>query len=266
MDDYILDRIRCDADHVINLAEQQKAIQHSGLKGRFRELLIDNVLAPWLPPYVVCGTGMIIAENNIKRQSTQDDIILYDKSICPPVLASNNAPEGVFLYNSVIARIEVKSTLTRDDIRKFIKSSLEISKLEFSVRPECPPGLQGAFNLLFAFNTDAQGEANPDYHLKRLIEEMVASKQDPVGGIVSMLCIPGKGFWKIGINNNKRIWQRLGSDDPRDHLAWFVGCISNSCFEQHALRQGRMPSTGIEAGIGMYLAHPFLQVDINEKK
>jgi len=266
MDTYILERLRCDAEHVIKLAKQQGEIEHLGLKGRFRELLIDNILAPWLPPYVTCGTGMIIAAENKKRQSTQDDVILYDNSLCPPVLASKNAPEGVFLFNSVIARIEVKSKLTRKDIRNFITSSQEIASLKFSVQEGCITELCGAFNLLFAFDSDAKGEDDCDFQIKRLYEEMEDSGLDPCNGMVSMLCIPGKGFWKIGQDKTaSREWQHLDSADPRDHITWFIGCVSNSCFEQHAKRQGRDPSKGVETGIGFYLDHPFSKAVIKKE-
>src|ERR1019366_1568850 len=135
MNDYLLNRLRNDAEHTLAQARNEAQLQHQGLKGRFRELLIDNLLASWLPPYVLCGTGMIIAAENPIRQNTQDDIIIYDKSLAPPILAStNHAPEGVFLLNSVIARIEVKSTLTRSDIRTFVRSSKEIAALRLTVQ------------------------------------------------------------------------------------------------------------------------------------
>jgi len=265
VDTYILGRLRCDADHVIDLARQQSTLVHSGLKGRFRELLIDNLLAPWLPPYVKCGTGMIIAAENKKRQSTQDDVILYDEALCPPVLASRSAPEGVFLLNSVLARIEVKSTLTRDGVSKFIDSSLDIALMKFTVVPGPRRFLFGAFNLLFAFASDAEGKNDRNFEVRRLCEEMEAHKQKPCTGVVSMLCVPGKGFWKIGEvgkdEKKRRAWEYLESEDPKDHLAWFVGCISNSCFQQHAVRQGRDPSAGIESGIGYYLDSPFAVVE-----
>jgi hypothetical protein len=89
MDSYILNRLRADASHVLELAKQQGELQHQGIKGRFRELLINNLLAPWLPPYCECGTGMIIqGDGNVYRDSTQDDIIIYDRSITPPILVS----------------------------------------------------------------------------------------------------------------------------------------------------------------------------------
>jgi hypothetical protein len=262
MDDYILSRLRIEAAHVITLAEHENRLQHSGLKGRFRELLIDNILTPWLPPYISCGTGMIIAAENKLRESTQDDIIIYDKSLVPPILASSHASEGVFLFNSVIARIEGKSTLRRIDVKDFIKSSLEIAEMKFTVVPNFTTKLESPFNLLFAFTSDAQGENDPDFELKRLCEVMAECNVDPKSGIVPMLCIPGKGFWKIGIDNNrKRVWQRLNSNSASDHLVWFVGCVSSSCFIEHAQRQGRNPSKGLEGGIGYYLPHPFVSVN-----
>jgi hypothetical protein len=168
--------------------------------------------------------GMIIAAENKRREFTQDDIILYDETLCPPVLASNNAPEGVFLFNSVIARIEVKSELTRSDIKNFVESSVEISNLQFSVRPDyrppdCKEGVFGPFNLLFAFDSDAGGKGKPDYELERLCAVMKECGVDPMSGIVSSLCLPRRVFWKIGpVGDDKRVWQRLNSKDVNDHL------------------------------------------------
>jgi hypothetical protein len=223
-----------------------------------REILIDNILGPWLPPYVACGTGTIIAAENVKRESTQEDVVIYDRSLMPSILASSRGgTEGVFLYNGVLARIEVKSRLTRADLVEFVRSSKEIAALKFSVRPEFVGQLQGAFNLLFAYNSDAKGEQDPDYQFRRLHEVMMELGEDPLGGLISMLCIPPYGFWKIGQHDGHRRWERLTSDDPRDRVVWFLGCISNSTYEQHALRQGRNPSEGIEGGIGFYLPSPF---------
>ena len=261
MDDYILSRLRSDAAHIINLAEHESRLQHSGLKGRFRELLIDNILTPWLPPYISCGTGMIIAAENKLRESTQDDIIIYDQSLVPPVLTSAHAPEGIFLFNSVLARVEVKSTLTRGYAKDFVKSSLEIAALRFSVHPNCTPNLEGPFNLLFAFGSDAEGRDDPDFEVKRLHEVMNECNVDPKSGVVSMLCVPGKGFWKLGIGKNgNKVWLRLDSPSANDHLVWFVGCVSNSCFLGHAKRQGRDPTLGLEGGIGNYLLSPYIEV------
>jgi hypothetical protein len=254
MESYILNRLRIDAARVLALARNEALIQHYGLRGRLRELLIDDYLLPWLPPYISCGTGTIIDAEGKYRPSTQDDIILYDKSLSPPILTSSQAPEGVFLYNSVIARIEVKSTLDRDDIRKFVSSSKDIANLKFTVQEGFNGSLQGALNMLFAYESDLHSQQDPDREIRRMLDVMQEEGVDVNSGIVSVMCLPGRGLWKIGLDDNSnRCWQKLKFQDNNAHLAWFLGCISNSCYQEHAKRQGRDPSRGLEGGIGTYI-------------
>ena len=260
MNDYILHRLQSDADHLLSLAENERKLNHPGVKGRFRELLIDNILSPWLPPDVHCGTGMIISKNNVRKEATQDDVVLYAKSLCPPVLASKEASEGVFLYNSVLARIEVKSLLNNTELTKFVKAAKEMASLKVHVRPGCTKPFTGALNLLFAYKSDLTSGQDSD--LKRLIKVMDKQSIDPLSGIVYMLCIPCRGFYKIGEENGNRIWQKHSSDNPLDHIAWFVACVSNSSFQYLIERQGRDHENSLEGGIGSYLNHPFDTVSI----
>lgn len=266
MNNYILDKLRADSQHLIHLSTNEEKVQHTGLRGRLRELLIDNVLTPWLPPYVLSGTGTIIEAENLTRESTQDDIILFDKTLAPPILGSSSTKEGIFLFNSVLARVEVKSTVTRSFMKDFCSTSLELSKLKFTVESDFSSNYYGAFNLFFAFKSDADlDNKNENFELKRLVEVMKELGIDPLSGIVSMICIIGKGFWKIGLKPDKETttWQRLNSNEAVDQITWFVGCVSNSCFNAHMQRQGRDASKSLESGIGMYLAHPFTDIDIN---
>jgi Domain of unknown function (DUF6602) len=220
-----------------------------------RELLIDNILLPWLPPYVSCGTGMIIDMFSNRSASTQDDVVVYDRSLVPPVLASLHAPEGVFPFNSALTRIEVKSTLDRGEIVKFVKAAKELATFRFSVpKVEERAPLMGTLNMLFAFGSDAKGKGEPDYQLARLVEVMQEHGVTTESGIVSAICMPGYGLWKIAKNESQDVcWQRLVSDAACDHLAWFVATISNTCYQEHAARQGRDPSKGVEGGIGLYM-------------
>jgi hypothetical protein len=263
MKNYILERLRLDGLHLLNSSINEEKVKHHGLRGRFRELLIENILSPWLPPYVLCGTGTIIANNYIKRKFTQDDIILFDSSLTPPILASKNLREGVFLYNSVLARIEVKSTVKNKDLRKFCSSSLELSNMAYSVHSLNKKNFTAPFNLFFAYSSDAKNN-NKNFEIKRLKNAMNELGISPLSGLVSMICIPGKGFWKLGEKfDGTKTWQKLNSDRAEDHIAWFTGCISNSCFNAHLERQGRDPSQSLEGGIGMYLDHPFSDIDID---
>lgn len=255
MNKYIIDRLRSDAGHLLALAENEGKLQHQGMKGRFRELLIDNLLSPWLPPDVRCGTGMIIGGENLIREATQDDIVIYDKSLCPPVLVSDQSPEGVFPFNSVLVRIEVKSILSRAELVKFVVASIEIAQFKVDVRPGCTKKYTSALNMLFAYKSDQKPEGDRELH--RLIDVMKEKSIDPVSGIVSMICVPGSGFYKIGQAGQEKFWQKHQSNDQLDHIAWFVGSVSNSCFQYRAERQGRDITNSLEGGVGLYLNHPF---------
>jgi hypothetical protein len=68
------------------------------------------------------------------------------------------------------------------------------------------------------------------------------------------MCIAECGFWPLGEEAGVRRWKELQFTDAADPLAYFVGVISNSCFDQRAARQGLQPLGG---GIGMYIDHPF---------
>src|SRR6266542_2513158 len=131
IDNYIFERLRADAAHTIAVAQCETAIHHPGLRGRLREILISNLLAPWLPPFCKCATGMIVESRNKPRRSTQDDILVIDPTLAPPILANADGPEGIFLFNSVLLRIEVKSTINATGLSDFIEASAEVASMQF---------------------------------------------------------------------------------------------------------------------------------------
>jgi len=255
MDEYIINRLRADAKHVLELSEQQVVLQHQGIKGRFRELLINNLLAPWLPPYCGCGTGMIIqGKGNKHRNSTQDDIIVYDKFITPPVLVSPQAPEGIYLYNSVLLRTEVKSKVNATSIKEFVASSKEMSQFKFQVQEGCRKEFVGAINTFVGFATDLTND-DPDSELRRFIKAMEDADVHPLSGTISVICIPGRGLWKLIMGNgNRKVWGKLTSSNSCDHLVGYVGVTSSTCFQLHTQRIGNNPVESLESGIGEFLS------------
>ena len=265
MNTYLVERLRCDAGHILSRSEVESGVTHQGLKGRFRELLIDTMLVPWLPPYVSCGTGLIIGTGEADYVSGQEDIVLYDKSMAPPILASANAPEGVFLSNSVLGRIEVKSRLDADGLRQFIESSMRIAKL----RVISPKRFEyaNAFNMLYAFHSDqsAGTDNDKDKELLRLLRQMHELGVEPLSGHISGICIADRGFWMLSQSllpesKGMSVWTRLRIRTPSDPLVWFVACVSNNCFALHAERCGRDPAIGLDNGISYYLDWPFEHV------
>src|SRR5579864_7772075 len=265
MNSYWIDRLCSDARHVLDRAKLEAKLPHGGVMGRFRELLVDNLLAPWLPPYVACGTGLILGTGNTEYFSGQEDIVLYDKTLAPPILASNSAPEGVFLSSSVLGRIEVKSTLDAKCVQSFIASSRKVAALRTNSDP--PMEHFNSFNSLFAFTSDLKADDKADNELRRVIGQMHEASFNPL--LVNVICVADRGLWTLLLPREEQQARvrkstcklcRLKLRDPVDPVAWFVERVSYACFVCHADRLGRAP--GLDCGITYYLdPFPFEIVD-----
>jgi len=257
MIDYILRRLRTDSEHIVALSKNESAIGHPGVKGRLREILVNNLLIPWLPLGIKCGTGIIIDSENQIAKAGQEDIILYDELLAPQVLSSPTTPDGVFIVNSVLCRIEVKSKVTRNEMIDFIKKSINIAGLKYNVREKINRNITGPLNMLFAYESDCVSIENEYDRLLDLFKECNCSLNS---GIVSMICIPNLGYIKLNRIDNKNIWQKLQTNDSRDYIAYFVATVSSSCFNARMERQNRDVSQSLEGGIGMYLDSPYINI------
>lgn len=243
MDNYVFDRIVIDAHRVVALAEQQSNIEHPGLKGRFRELLVDGILEPWLPTTVQCATGTVVSFKNHFRSKTQEDILLIDQSISPLVLIKPHVHEGVYMRNSVLARIEVKSSLDSNGFKGFKKSCREYHQLGLDLdteRFEAKRINMQEINMLFAFKS-------------LVLKDTVFSWFSPItDGSISAVCVLEHGLWKL---NKKCGWDEYlcqTTNVEAERLAAFVGLISNTTFSQHMSAQGRDRLSSLESGVGQY--------------
>jgi hypothetical protein len=243
MNTYLRERLRADAAHVVMRARAEELVVHKGLRGRFRELLVDGLLAPWLPPYAGCGTGMIVDVLDQLRESTQEDIVVFDRSLIPAVLAHPTNAEGVFPVDGVLMRIEVKSTLTRDGLRSAMLAAADIYRMQFSGAPTTAPVLP--ISAVFAFGSDLQGELASE--LKRLLSVAVECGlyfSEPCAGLstpISALCVAGRGTWTFGKlpHDTKSLWHQATMRQEHDEILHFIGAASNTCFAVHSDREGR---------------------------
>lgn len=100
---------------------------HSLHKGTPRESFISEFLKNHLPSSISIGTGEIIDSNSRPGESrNQYDIILYRNEY--PKLEIGGGVHA-FLIESVIATIEVKSTLTEKDLSQAINAASNSKKL-----------------------------------------------------------------------------------------------------------------------------------------
>lgn len=246
MDDYLVERLLIDADRVVALAQHQKRISHPALKGRFRELLVDGILEPWLPATVHCATGTVISFRNSFRNKTQDDILLIDRAVSPSVLMKPHVQEGVYMRNSVLARIEVKSSLDSAGYRGFAKSCAEYRHLGLDLDNErAAAGRVSMMELNFLFAFESAVSAGT-------LGSWLGSTTD---GSLSALCVLDRGFWKLTPGGVWAEYQCQTDRPTAELLAAFVGLVSNAAFHQHMSAQGRDRLASLEGGVGQYFNH-----------
>ena len=99
----------------------------------YRERIVSDLLKPFLPSRLAVGTGFIITHQN--KQSTQCDLIIYDKENTPVI---ENGDQRFFPVECVIGVVEVKN----------ISSILEVTYLHHKF-----PG----YNALLAFRMFGMG-------------------------------------------------------------------------------------------------------------
>jgi hypothetical protein len=175
------------------------ALEHPGIKGAVREILVGKMIEPILTPEVKIGTGQLVSYTG--EISPQVDVVLYNPSIMPRVVF--DAALGLFPVESVLYSLEVKSILSKQLLKKSISDAREIRKLtmlaaehiRYTGNPQDPvqilrAGTPHPINALFAFQSDLAG--NPSGELARYRE---LDPDADVSPAIQVICIAGRGYW-----------------------------------------------------------------------
>lgn len=151
--------------------------RHWGEDGRYKEIILSEMLNKHLPKNVSVGTGFVVNQENI---STQIDIIVYDSKY--PLMFE----QGDFVIvpsESVLGIIEVKSSLDVTKAKKAVEKATENGRIID----------KQIFNGIFAFDSNINLD-NFNIELKNKIKES--------NGQVNYICF-GKDdflkFWMDGI-------------------------------------------------------------------
>ena len=124
----VLQRLRAEVDVFARL------IGHNAERGRSNELALARVLEAFLPTRWGVGTGLLIDSSG--RQSSQMDIVIYERADEPAVFAQTT--QILFPVETVVGVIEVKTTLTSTDVDSdFVEKKASIEALE-STTPSRP--------------------------------------------------------------------------------------------------------------------------------
>jgi len=123
---------------LIERSQSIAGMEHKLLKGELREIFVSNLIKNFLPSNFEVGSGVIV--NQKGDQSSQIDVLIYDKSFLPPFIKESNL--GVYPAESVLAIIEVRSRLDKTDLtemnEKANKIFTEIYDPNGSLYPEYP--------------------------------------------------------------------------------------------------------------------------------
>jgi hypothetical protein len=162
-------------------------INHSGLKGQLRELVIRELLEPLLPPGCIIGTGEVVSA--YEGTSNQMDVVVADRRVLPPVLIRD---AGIFPLEACLLTVEIKSRLTAVELRTSHASARKLAGFHHAPpvgAKEHPPGdIEHVIPFLLAFGTDlAQGGKT---EIQRYLE--IAGDDPPA---IRGLCVVGRGYW-----------------------------------------------------------------------
>jgi hypothetical protein len=110
---------------MLDFDQIKQSIIHKGEQGSQREETLKQFLLQYLPKKYGIGSGEIINSSN--QVSRQCDLVIYDSSESPLLLIR----EGYQLFpvESVIATIEVKSTLNQRSISEIVNNMASVKSL-----------------------------------------------------------------------------------------------------------------------------------------
>lgn len=148
---------------IVDFAQIQNQISHSGEKGNLRERSIRDILQKYLPKKYSIGTGHILDyQGNISRQC---DIVIYDSLNCPVLLVEDGYQ--AFPVESVIGVVEVKSVLNGKTVAESIEN---IRSVKCLLRDAPVIGVVFAFESGYSKEPKIEAVANAFRRLNDSIE------------------------------------------------------------------------------------------------
>ncbi|UTW54818.1 DUF6602 domain-containing protein [Kordiimonas sp. SCSIO 12610] len=212
--------LRAKITGAIEEARAASTLTHQGVKGTVLEILISKLFRPLLPSDIGLGTGQII-EQQSGQTSKQIDIILYDKSILPPILFDDTT--GIFPIESVLYAIEVKTMLDKNGLSQAHESAKLITSF---------PHLKGidhnghnnthvdsVRNVVFALNSNLKGARYSDADR---YSKICKETNDPA--FLRAICVADKWYYY----DNGENWVSPETVDKHDEILSFIGGISNT--------------------------------------
>ena len=200
----VLEFLRCSLERIMAMSDSFGSVKDEGVMGVLRESLIESFLEPMLMPPYKAGTGIVTDSKGL--QSGQCDIIIWDDSIFRPLYSARGA--GIYLIESVVAVMEVKSTVRRNSVHQTIQRTCDFKKMWIQ-RPQtkkhpneswvAEPGIL-PLNILFGFQSNMKGSKGSEE--KRALEVAKEKGLPNLWEYLQLIVVPGKTSWKFHEKRN----------------------------------------------------------------
>lgn len=175
---------------------------HPDLIGSSREWFVRNFLVDHLPENVKVGQGEIInARSKPKAKRNQTDVVLYKREF-PKISYSEN--NHAFMRESVVATIEIKSTINITEFRKACNASKNHKNRQFVQEPDPKrpyqpigvvesPTLHPLATYVVAYDTKNKFATVANW-LPKITQEL----QTIPDNLIDMMIVLGKGtVWRL---------------------------------------------------------------------
>lgn len=216
-----INRVRSALTSARNVAQ----IDHSGVRGKSREIFVQDMLRPILPPSIEFGSGKIVdSEGNM---SAETDVIIYSRQTLPPLLFESNF--GIYPAEAAIYAIEVKSKLTSKQVQTTIEKFARFKNMRYLPSDlneryeQVAPNSSPLIPCLFAFDTDIVNGGKDE--LERYRECDSNADTNPQ---VPIICVAGRGYWWFKPNEPKEKWIKHLPNSDHEEVIEFIGGVANT--------------------------------------
>lgn len=211
-------------------------LDHPGVKGRLREIFVQDMISPFLPPSVIVRTGTIVSLNGDRKQRNQDDVVLFSKERAP--LLMDHHEQAVIPIEGVLAHIEVKSVLKKADLKNAVQAAVELRDMAVKQAPiEQAPIEQAPVAIVFAYRSDMTNGSELDRLLDVLRETNFSVTPGQASCPVQMLCVATRGTWLLTKIGDREGWWFAPTEEER-HLLTFASVVSNSIYKAQSGKHG----------------------------
>lgn len=161
-----------------------RVIEHNLTMGEENEAALSRMLVNFIPGRFGTGSGLLL--DSTDKQSKQADVVIFEKSADAAIFAQTT--QLLFPVESVYATIEVKTSLSADDVVKVGKAVARLKELT-STKPHAD-GLSRPLICLFAYSAWAK----PSTVLEHLMNLPAEQRPDLVL-VVSSAFVAGEGSY-----------------------------------------------------------------------